>query len=65
VTKRTISGGTHSDRGRDCRDAFLGLMRTATKLSIVFWHLGDRLHVPGRAVVPYLPGLIRRRGQPG
>jgi hypothetical protein len=23
--KRKISGGTHSDDGRDCRDAFLGL----------------------------------------
>gem|GEM_PF-2821132 len=25
VIKRKISGGTHSDDGRDCRDAFLGL----------------------------------------
>jgi hypothetical protein len=26
VIKRNISGGTHSYSGRDCRDAFLGLM---------------------------------------
>ena len=65
VTKRKISGGTRSDRGRDCRDAFLGLLRTATKLGIAFWdYLGDRLRIPGDAVVPYLPDLIRCRGQP-
>ena len=28
--KRKISGGTHSDARRDCRDVFLGLMHTAT-----------------------------------
>jgi hypothetical protein len=27
VTKRKISGGTRSDIGRDCRDAFLGLVK--------------------------------------
>jgi len=27
VTKRQVSGGTHSDTGRDCRDAFLGLAK--------------------------------------
>ena len=31
VTKRKISGGTHSDAGRDCRDAFLGLKQTCSK----------------------------------
>src|SRR4051812_49596575 len=25
VTKRQVSGGTHSNSGRNCRDAFLGL----------------------------------------
>jgi hypothetical protein len=65
VTKRKISGGTRSDRGRDCRDAFLGLLRTTAKLGITFWDcLGDRLRIPGQAVVPYLPDLIRCRGQP-
>ena len=28
VIKRKISGGTHSNAGRDCRDAFLGLLQT-------------------------------------
>ena len=28
VTKRKVSGGTRSDIGRDCRDAFLGLAKT-------------------------------------
>jgi hypothetical protein len=65
VTKRKISGGTRSDRGRDCRDAFLGLLRTTAKLGIAFWdYLGDRLRIPGQAMVPYLPDLIRCRGQP-
>jgi hypothetical protein len=36
VTKRQISGGTHSDIGRDCRDAFLGLAKTCRKLGIAF-----------------------------
>jgi Transposase IS66 family len=31
VTKRKISGGTRSDVGRDCRDAFLGLHKTCVK----------------------------------
>src|ERR1700733_13232525 len=65
VIKRKISGGTHSDAGRDCRDAFLGLMHTATKLGIAFWdYLGARLRTSHSPVVPYLPDLIRCRGQP-
>ena len=56
VTKRKVSGGTRSVDGRDCRDAFLGLMRTAAKLGIAFWdYLGDRLRIPGQPNVPYLP----------
>ncbi len=39
VTKRKISGGTRSDVGRDCRDAFLGLAKTCVKLGIPFWHI--------------------------
>jgi hypothetical protein len=34
VIKRKISGGTRSDAGRDCRDAFLGLAKTCAKLGI-------------------------------
>jgi len=62
VTKRKISGGTRSDLGRDCRDAFLGLMKTCAKQGIRFWqYLGSRLAVPGAADVPPLATLI---GQP-
>lgn len=61
VIKRTISGGTRSDQGRDCRDAFLGLLLTCVKLGISFWDfLGHRLGVPG-ADAPYLPDLVRLR----
>ena len=65
VTKRKVSGGTRSVDRRDCRDVFLGLMRTAAKLGIAFWdYLGDRLNIPGQPIIPYLPDLIRCRGQP-
>ena len=65
VTKRKISGGTHSDAGRDCRDAFLGLKQTCSKLGIAFWHyLGNRLGIQGQTGVPYLPHIIRCRAQP-
>jgi transposase IS66 family protein len=65
VVKRKISGGTHSDAGRDCRDAFLGLMHTCSKLRIAFWdYLGARLGIPLPPDVPQLPDLIRCRGQP-
>jgi hypothetical protein len=65
VTKRHVSGGTRSDIGRDCRDAFLGLAKTCRKLGIVFWdYLGARLGVCGGPSVPQLPDLIRCRGQP-
>jgi len=65
VTKRQISGGTKSGTGRDCRDAFLGLAKTCRKLGIAFWdYLGDRLRVPRSPSVPYLPDLVRCRGQP-
>jgi len=37
VIKRQVSGGTHSDTGRDCRNAFLGLGKTCKKLGIAFW----------------------------
>jgi hypothetical protein len=56
VTKRKVSGGTRSDMGRDCRDAFLGLNKTCAKLGIAFWdYLGSRLSVPNQAQVPHLP----------
>jgi hypothetical protein len=59
VIKRKISGGTHSDTGRDCRDALLGLMHTCRKLGVAFWdYLGDRLRTPQHLALPYLPDLI-------
>lgn len=62
VIKRKISGGTRSDAGRDCRDAFLGLAKTCAKLGISFWdYLGDRLAVAGSAAVPYLSHLVAQR----
>jgi hypothetical protein len=67
VTKRKVSGGTRSDVGRDCRDAFLGLAKTCTKLGIAFWdYLGSRLAIPDQPIVPSLADLIRIRcrGQP-
>ena len=48
VSRRTVSGGTRSDLGRDCRDAFLALAKTCAKLEIAFWdYLGVRLAVAG------------------
>jgi len=64
VTRRKVSGGTRSDSGRDCRDAFLGLAKTCAKLAISFWdYLGDRLAVPGAEAVPRLPELILVKAQ--
>jgi hypothetical protein len=64
VVKRKISGGTRSDAGRACRDAFLGLLLTCAKLGVSFWdYLGDRLGVPD-AQAPYLPDLVRLRSAP-
>lgn len=60
VTKRHVSGGTHTDIGRDCRDAFLGLAKTCSKLGIAFWdYLGARLSISDAPAVPHLPELIR------
>ena len=64
VIRRKISGGTRSELGRDCRDAFLGLLLTCAKLGISFWdYLGDRLAVP-TATAPYLPDLVRLHSAP-
>jgi hypothetical protein len=60
VTRRKVSGGTRSDIGRNCRDAFLSLTKTCAKLKIAFWdYLGDRLAVPTANAIPYLPDVIR------
>jgi hypothetical protein len=59
VTKRKVSGGTISDAGRDCRDAFLGLAKTCAKLGTSFWeYLGARRAVAGSVTIPHLPELV-------
>src|SRR6266849_501688 len=59
VTKRKISGGTVSDKGRDARDIMLGLAKTCMKLKLSFYdYLGSRLGLPGPPIPP-LAGLIR------
>jgi hypothetical protein len=65
VTRRKVSGGTRSDVGRDCRDAFLGIVKTCAKLDIAFWdYLGARLAVPARPIIPALPELVLARSRP-
>jgi len=65
VTRRKISAGTRSDTGRDCRDAFLGLLKTCGKLGLSFWnYLGARLRIPDQPAIPPLPDLVRSRRQP-
>jgi hypothetical protein len=62
VTKRKISGGTRSDVGRDCRDAFLGLNKTCAKLRLAFRdYLGARLAVPAGIAIPSRAELISAR----
>jgi hypothetical protein len=59
VTKRQVSGGTKTDIGRDCRDAFLGFGKTCRKPGVTFWNYrGARLGVAGTPAVPPLPNLI-------
>ena len=58
VTKRKVSGGTVSERGRLARDVMLGLAKTCAKLKISFFdYLGARLEIPGPQVPP-LASLI-------
>jgi hypothetical protein len=59
VTKRKISGGTVSEKGRQARDAMLGLDKTCAKLKIRFFdYLGARLGIPGPQI-PRLASLVR------
>ena len=59
VTKRKISGGTVSEKGRDARDIMMGLAKTCMKLKLSFYDfIGDRLGVPGPKIPP-LASLIR------
>ena len=59
VTKRKISGGTVSLKGRDARDIMLGLAKTCMKLKLSFYDfLGARLGIHGTPIPP-LAGFIR------
>ena len=59
VTKRKISGGTVSLKGRDARDIMLGLAKTCMKLNLSFYDfLGSRLGIQGPQIPP-LPELIQ------
>lgn len=59
VTKRKISGGTVSDKGREARDVMLGLAKTCKKIKIPFYHyIGSRLAIAGPEIPP-LASLIR------
>ena len=65
VSRRKISGGTRSEAGHEVRDAGLGLLKTCRKFGTSFFaYLGDRLVVPGAALIPPLPDLVRARASP-
>lgn len=60
VKKAKISGGTRSDLGKICRDAFASLKKTARKLKISFWDfIYDRITKAGK--IPPLFEIIRER----
>jgi len=65
VTRRKVSAGTQSDIGRDCRDAFLSLVKTCDKLGIAIWdYLGSRFKVVGAAIIEPLDHYVRARTRP-
>ena len=60
VKWRKVSGGTRSDRGKQCRDTFASLKKTCRKLGISFWdYLTDRIEQHG--AIPLLPEIVRER----
>jgi len=62
VKRRKISGGTRSELGRQCRDTFASLKKTARKLGVSFWdYLTDR--ITGAGCIAQLPALIEARAQ--
>jgi hypothetical protein len=65
VTRRKISAGTRSEIGRDCRDAFLSLVKTCDKLGIALWdYLASRFKVAGAAIIEPLDHYVRARLRP-
>lgn len=60
VIKRKVSGGTRSEAGKRCRDTFISIKKTCTKLGISFWnYLGDR--VSGTFNTPSIAQIISTR----
>lgn len=60
VVKRKVSGGTRSDEGRKCRDTFISLKKTCSKLGITFLsYLEDRIN--GFYEIPDLAQVILTR----
>lgn len=60
VKKKKVSGGTRSELGRRCRDAFASLKKTCRKHGIPFWHyLLDRL--TDAMDIAQLPIIIRHK----
>ena len=55
VTKRKISGGTVSDKGREARNVMLGLAKTCMKLKISFYRYLGTLAGPK---IPPLQSLV-------
>ena len=57
VKRRKVRGGTRSEEGRRCRDAFASLKKTWRKLGVSFWdYLLDR--VRGDHRIPPLPDIM-------
>ena len=62
VTKRKVSGGTRSNKGRDARDTFLSLKQTCRKLGVNFiLFLKDRLY--GIFDIPRLADMILQQSE--
>lgn len=60
VVKKKVSGGTRSDEGRKCRDTFVSLKRTCSKLGINFLnYLQDRVNKAFE--IPTLAQIIAAR----
>jgi hypothetical protein len=65
VTRRKVSGGTRSDIGRECRDAFLSLVKTCDKLGIAVWdYLASRFKIVGHAIIEPLDHYVRNSLRP-
>jgi hypothetical protein len=59
---RAVSGGTRSDGGGDCRNAFLGIAKTCSKLGVDFWeYLGARLKIDDPPDIPNLAQIVSAR----